>query len=189
MHSLPNTLKSYLNGHFINSGITAPQLNRHDLCQSLSAMIGSCARPYVQLTDKYLTLLIILYSYRSLPCNWRLILWWFQGLVGLKLIPAIKEMLGSMHPVHTAPSTALLWLGCYWPCRHPLSFRVGLHAEARWPIISHDQARNIQYDSRPVRHLSLAPNSSILNKLRLLPLIHVTLAGVPTIDFLDTPDL
>jgi hypothetical protein len=32
----------------------------------------------------------------------------------------------------------------YWPCR---------------PIRSHDQERNLQYDSnRPVRHLSLAPN-------------------------------
>jgi hypothetical protein len=34
------------------------------------------------------------------------------------------------HPVHTAPSTALLWVGCYWPCRHPLWFRLGLHAVA-----------------------------------------------------------
>jgi hypothetical protein len=64
------------------------------------------------------------------------------------------------HLVHTAPSTALLWLWCFWPCRHPLWFRLGLHAEARWSIRS----------NRPV-----APNSSILNKPRLLPLIHARL--------------
>jgi hypothetical protein len=34
-------LKSYLNGHFINLGITGPKLNSH----GLSPMIGSCARP------------------------------------------------------------------------------------------------------------------------------------------------
>jgi hypothetical protein len=110
------------------------------------------------------------------------------------------------HPVHTAPSTALLWLGCYWPCRHPLWFRLGLHAEARWPILwfrlglhaearwpirSHDQARNLQYDSnRPVRGtcLSLAPNSLILNTPRLPPLIHARLmvSQNATVDFRDT---
>jgi hypothetical protein len=64
----------------------------------------------------------------------------------------------------------------HWPCRHPLWFHLGLHAEERWPIKSHDQARNHQYDSnRPVRHLSPAPNSSILNMPRLLPLIHARL--------------
>jgi hypothetical protein len=25
-----------------------------------------------------------------------------------------------VHPVHTAPSAALLSLGCYWPCRNTL---------------------------------------------------------------------
>jgi hypothetical protein len=64
----------------------------------------------------------------------------------------------------------------FWPCWHPLWFRVGLHSEARWPIRSRNQACNLQFDSnRPVRHLSLAPNSSILNKPRLLPLIHARL--------------
>jgi hypothetical protein len=85
------TLRSYLSSHFVDLGITAPKLNRHYLSHSLSVMICSCARPIV--TDwQVISRCFILYSYWSVPCNQHLILW-LQGLVGLKLIPAIKEML------------------------------------------------------------------------------------------------
>jgi hypothetical protein len=94
------------------------------------------------------------------------------------------------HPVHTLPSTALLWLGCHWPCRNPLWFPLVSHAETRWPIRSHDPARNLQYDSnRTAYHqtlLTLTPNSK---QPRLPPLIHARQPGVPTLDFRDTHDL
>jgi hypothetical protein len=104
-------------------------------------------------------------------------------------VPVQELTLEILHPVHTALSTVLLWLGCYWPCKHPLWFRVGLHAEARWPIRSHDQVRNLQYDSnRPVRQAPVTRTQFIDSKQATPTAFDpCRLAGVATMDFRDTP--
>jgi hypothetical protein len=104
---------------------------------------------------------------------------WNRQVATFNFTPSrITSDLALMHPVHTAPSTALLRLGCYWPCRQAsttIPSRTPRRSKVANQITRSGTQPPIWLKSRPVQHLSLAPNSWILNKPCLPPLIHARL--------------
>jgi hypothetical protein len=80
-----------------------------------------------------------------------------------------------VHPVHMAPSTALLGLGCYWLCRNPLWFPLVSHAETRWPRRATSNMIQIELSITKLMQLTLAPNSK---QQRQPPLIRARQPGV-----------
>jgi hypothetical protein len=103
--------------------------------------------------------------------------WWGQKGPGTVLFQNVLDHAGPTSHAHFASTPAD---GSHYDLA---SDDTGI----RWPIRSHDQARNLQYDSnRTVRHLSLAPDSKQATPTACDP---CTLAGVPTMDLSDTPDL
>jgi hypothetical protein len=65
---------------------------------------------------------------------WNSFLWEVNSFkISIQRVRSFWEQILIFHPVHTAPSTVLLWLICYWPCRNPLWFHLWPHAKvANW---------------------------------------------------------